>query len=254
MTAWERFELPPVSDRAYVAFVDPASGSGADAMTLAVAHYEAREGQTVAVLDALREARPPFSPEAIVAEFAALAQTYGVDRVTGDRYAGEWPREQFRKHGVAYQLSEPARSDLYRETLPLLNSGAVELLDHRRLRAQLAGLERRAGRGGRDSIDHAPGAHDDLANAAAGALLLAYRAAAQPVELRIFGGNAEPMAGLNADEAQRRADEQDAARKAAGRQVIEESVRATGAWFPGAAGGGGGIFGQRSGGGGGRRW
>ena len=54
-----------------------------------------------------------------------------------------------------------------------MNSHRVELLDHRRLALQLAGLERRTSRGGKDSIDHAPRAHDDLANAAAGALLLA---------------------------------------------------------------------------------
>jgi hypothetical protein len=47
------------------------------------------------------------------------------------------------------------------------------LLDHPRLATQLVGLERRTARGGRDSIDHAPGAHDDIANAAAGALVLA---------------------------------------------------------------------------------
>jgi hypothetical protein len=34
-----------------------------------------------------------------------------------------------------------------------------------RLVAQIVGLERRTARGGRDSIDHAPGAHDDVANA-----------------------------------------------------------------------------------------
>ena len=32
-------------------------------------------------------------------------------------------------------------------------------------------LERRTSRGGRDSIDHAPGAHDDLPNAVAGVLV-----------------------------------------------------------------------------------
>jgi hypothetical protein len=37
--------------------------------------------------------------------------------------------------------------------------------------AQLIGLERRTARGGRDSIDHPPGGHDDVANAAAGALV-----------------------------------------------------------------------------------
>ena len=34
--------------------------------------------------------------------------------------------------------------------------------------AQIVGLERRVSRAGRDSIDHAPGAHDDIANAVSG--------------------------------------------------------------------------------------
>ena len=55
--------------------------------------------------------------------------------------------------------------------LPLINSGRVELLDHPRLVAQLCGLERRTAWGGRDSIDHGPGGHDDVANAVAGALV-----------------------------------------------------------------------------------
>jgi hypothetical protein len=33
---------------------------------------------------------------------------------------------------------------------------------------QLCSLERRTARGGRDSVDHPPGQHDDLANACAG--------------------------------------------------------------------------------------
>jgi hypothetical protein len=49
----------------------------------------------------------------------------------------------------------------------------VKLLDNDRLLAQLTRLERRTARSGKDSIDHAPGAHDDLANAAAGVLVLA---------------------------------------------------------------------------------
>jgi hypothetical protein len=44
----------------------------------------------------------------------------------------------------------------------------VDLLDDERLFAQTVDLERRTARGGRDSIGHAPGAHDDLANSVAG--------------------------------------------------------------------------------------
>ena len=163
-----RFELAPVSTERYWGFVD-SSGGGQDAMTVAVSHRE----DDRAVLDAVREARPPFSPEAIVAEFSELLGHYRIATVRGDRYGGEWPREQFRKRGIAYEVGDLSKSALYGELLPALNSGRVELLDHPRLVAQLAGLERRTTRSGKDSIDHAPGAHDDLINAAAGALVSA---------------------------------------------------------------------------------
>ena len=166
-----RVELPVRSNVQYVGFVDPAGGSGSDAMTLAVAHGEPRNGQTVVVLDCLRETRPPFSPEQTVTEFCETLRAYRVSSVVGDRYAGEWPREQFRRHGVDYTSSVRAKSEIYRDVLPLVMSGRVELLDDRRVRTQLAALERRTGRSGREAIDHAPSGHDDLANAAAGALL-----------------------------------------------------------------------------------
>ncbi|MGH8525829.1 MAG: hypothetical protein ACREXY_16970, partial [Gammaproteobacteria bacterium] len=93
--------------------------------------------------------------------------------VTGDRYAGEWPRERFLVHGIHYRISDLTKSQIYQAALPMLNSHRVELLDNKRLRAQVLGLERRTARGGKDSIDHRPGGHDDLANAALGALSLA---------------------------------------------------------------------------------
>ena len=164
-----RYEVAPISGLSYVAFVDPSGGTGSDSMTLAIAH---RDGDR-AILDAIREVRPPFSPETVTQDFAALLKSYRVQRVTGDRYAGEWPRERFRTHGIQYDLSEQPKSDIYRDFLPVLNSGRAELLNVARLASQLVGLERRTARSGRDSIDHAPGGHDDVANVAAGALLLA---------------------------------------------------------------------------------
>jgi hypothetical protein len=109
----------------------------------------------------------------VVEEFAAVFKSYGVHRVVGDRYAGEFAREPFRAHGINYEVSEKSKSDIYRDTLPLLNSGRVELLDLPRLTSQLCVLERRTSRGGRDSIDHPPDGHDDVANSACGALLRA---------------------------------------------------------------------------------
>jgi hypothetical protein len=75
-------------------------------------------------------------------------------------------RERFRAHQIEYKLSEKNKSEIYRDALPGLNSGKFELLDHPKLVAQICALERRTARGGRDSIDHPPKQHDDLANSA----------------------------------------------------------------------------------------
>ena len=74
----------------YFGFVDPSGGS-VDSFTLAIGHRQ--EG--VIVLDAVREVKPPFSPESVVSEFARLLKAYRVSIVTGDRYGGEWPRDSF---------------------------------------------------------------------------------------------------------------------------------------------------------------
>ncbi len=140
------FELPPMSGAIYVAFVDPSGGSS-DSMTLAIAH---RDKFGIGILDCIREVRPPFSPESVVDEFCTVLASYHIHKICGDRYAGEWAREPFRKRGVTYELSEKPKSDIYRDMLPLLNSRKVQLLDDRRLIAQFHGLERRTARGGKD--------------------------------------------------------------------------------------------------------
>jgi hypothetical protein len=165
----DRHELAPVSGIRYVGFADAASGSGGDSFTAAVAHFDRQAGKIV--VDALRERRPPFSPQATIREFSAFFRLYGVCRIRADRWGGAFPVEQFRQHGVICDVAELVKSAIYQELLPLLNSERVELLDNPRLVAQLIGLERRTARSGRDSIDHAPGAHDDVVNAVAGAIV-----------------------------------------------------------------------------------
>jgi len=162
-------ERPPELKHGYVAFVDPSGGSS-DSMTLAIAH---KEGQ-IEILDLIRERKPPFSPEAVVEEFASTILKYRCQKVYGDRYGGNWPSEQFMKAGVHLEPSEKTKSDIYLDLLPLINSKAVRLLDHERMMLQLVGLERTTKAGGRDRIDHPRGVHDDIANAAAGALVFAY--------------------------------------------------------------------------------
>ncbi len=117
-------ERLPLSALSYVGFVDPSGGSN-DSMTLAIAH---REGSRI-VVDALREAFPPFNPDDVVRDFADLLKRYRIRKVQGDRYAGEWPRERFKVHGIAYEPSAKPKSDLYRDLLPRLNAGEVALLD-----------------------------------------------------------------------------------------------------------------------------
>ena len=67
-----------------------------------------------------------------------------------------------------------SKSEIYRDALPRLNSGKLRLLDHPRLVNQLCSLERSTSRNtGKEAIDHPAGLHDDLANAACGALVFA---------------------------------------------------------------------------------
>jgi hypothetical protein len=158
-------ERPYDPNQSYFGFVDPSGGS-ADSFTLCIAHQD--YGRAVVIIDAIREVKPPFSPEATVEEFSKTLASYHVTAVRGDKYAGVWPVELFSRHGILYEQNANPKSDLYRDLLPLLNSCRIELLDHPKLLAQLTGLERRVARGGKDSIDHSPGGHDDLINSVAG--------------------------------------------------------------------------------------
>jgi hypothetical protein len=164
VTCWGRHELPPEPGIQYAAFCDP-SGGISDSMTLVIGHLR---DAGVCVLDAILEVRAPFDPEKGVAECASTLRRFGVTRVAGDKFAGEWPRARFSEHGIAFEQSARPKSDLYCDLLPLLNAKRVELLDNPRLAAQLVGLERRTARSGRDTVDHTPGG---LANVVAGVLV-----------------------------------------------------------------------------------
>ncbi|SCB51222.1 hypothetical protein GA0061098_1015109 [Bradyrhizobium shewense] len=165
VTSDER-ERPYMPEFKYRAFADAAGGSGSDSFTLAIGHVE----KGTSVLDVIREAKPPFSPETIVEQYSTLLKSYGIANLSGDRYAGEWAREKFLGHGITFEHSAKPKSAIYSEFLPLMMSKKCDLLDSQRLINQLCGLERRTARSGKDSIDHAPNGHDDVANAVAGVL------------------------------------------------------------------------------------
>jgi hypothetical protein len=173
-TRSDAHDLPPQADVSYHGFADP-SGGGSDAFTLGIAHHELTTGRVV--LDCLRARRPPFSPESVVIEYAALLRNYGLHSTTGDHYAAGWVVESFANAGISYQHSERNKSEIYLEAEPLFAQGRVQLPDDRALLTELRQLERRTARGGKDSVDHPPRGHDDLSNAACGALVLASKGA-----------------------------------------------------------------------------
>jgi hypothetical protein len=184
-------ERPPDRRVRYHAFVDPSGGSS-DSMTLCIAHHNV--ARRAVVLDAVREVKAPFSPEAVVAEFCALLKSYNVFALTGDHYAKLWPVEVFRRHGVRYEQAAQAKSDLYAALLPLINSRRIELFDLPSLISQTCALERSTRHGAAEKIDHPPRGHDDVVNAVAGVASLCLRASGYSIELlaRAFSDDDEP--------------------------------------------------------------
>jgi hypothetical protein len=141
-------------------------------MTLAVARTPLLLRKKT-VLCGAWERRAPFNPDNVVEEFAAILKEYRLSTVIGDRYSAEWVVARFRAHNIAYITSEKTKSEIFLEFLALTNGDRVRIPRNRRLRAQLQSLERRVSRGGKDTVDHVVGAHDDLCNAVCGALVLA---------------------------------------------------------------------------------
>jgi hypothetical protein len=172
-------ERPPDRRLHFHAFCDPSGGSS-DSMTLCIAHNDI--ARRTVVLDALREVKAPFSPEAVVAEFCALLTSYGVYSVIGDHYAKLWPVEVFSRHGKRYEQHAQAKSDLYAGLLPLINSRRIELFDLPSLIGQTCALERSTRHGAAEKIDHPPRGHDDVINAVAGVAALCVRVSGYSLE------------------------------------------------------------------------
>ena len=158
-TARGVYEIPPAAGVSYRAACDPSGGVN-DSYCLAIGH-RAEDG--TAVLDCIRERRPPLSPDEVTREFSELLRSYRISSVEGDRYAGLWPRERFAEYGIQYEVAERSASENFIAFLPLVNSNRCQLLDSPRLTSQLCSLERRALRGGRDVVSHPLSGHDDLA-------------------------------------------------------------------------------------------
>jgi len=165
-----RQELLPRSSVSYTGFCD-ISGGRSDSGCLAIAHKQ--DGK--AVLDLLKEYRAPYNPSVAIENMSGILKRYGIVRCLGDSYSGEFCTAAFRRHGISYQKANKNKSQIYLEMLPLICSGAVELLDSERLIVQFSNLQRRVRSGGSDAIDHMSGTHDDMCNGASGACVFCSR-------------------------------------------------------------------------------
>ena len=113
-TARVRPELPPQPGIRYQAFVD-ASGGRHDSYTICIGH---KDNAGRFICDVLRGKEPPFDPQVVTREHAALAKEYRCTKIIGDAYSADWIVSAFRESGATYQSSEKSRSDLYLEGLP----------------------------------------------------------------------------------------------------------------------------------------
>ena len=161
-----RRRLAKEEGQSYHAFVDMSGGSSDDAV-MAISH---RDERGVAVLDVLmsQTGAAPFNPRDAVRKFATELNAWGLTKVTGDAYTGQTFRRDFEDLGISYAVSNKTKSDIYDAFEPKLNAGEIELLDDGKLQEQLLTLVVRGSK-----IDHLPGDHDDHANAACGAIVLA---------------------------------------------------------------------------------
>jgi hypothetical protein len=175
-TDFDCFERPPQKGVSYVAWCDAAGGLGSDSMTLAICH-RLSDGSRAVVLDVLRERKPRFVPQDVVHEFAALLKAYGITEVWGDKYAGGFHSDEWRRNGIVFKPSENDTSENYIRWLSLLLSSRAKLLDNKTLRSQTCALERSASPSGHEKISHPriANAHDDLVCSAAGCMVTADR-------------------------------------------------------------------------------
>ena len=178
-TDFDVHERPRQPGIIYFAFCDSAGGTGSDSFTLAIAHYE--KVRDVIVVDALREYKPRFVPRVVITELARSLQTYHVSSTMSDNFAGGFHADEWLRAGIAFRPCPRTTSENYLFALPLLLSGRARLIDNATLRSQLAALERNVFASG-EVVRHpaVASAHDDLATATCGVLVMVQRAAQRP--------------------------------------------------------------------------
>ncbi len=177
------------------------------------------------IVDAVRETRPPFSPVAVVKEFAALLKSYGVTSIVSDRWGGEWVVEAWRNEGIVCRPCALPKSDLYVALVPMIHSRQIEIPRHARLRAQLLALDRRPARSGKDAVD-AQGP-EDIANSVAGVAHMLLR---DVVPLEFF--DLRTVAPPSVDDIQAAHDAEQARLIAESARTVADAIATDGIYWP----------------------
>jgi hypothetical protein len=108
----------------------------------------------------------------VVAEVCAHLKAWGLTEVMGDGF-GKSLITAFARNNIRYIVAPLTTSEIYLHALPAWTSGTVSMLDgNERAIGQVAGLRRKVGQGGRETVEHPKNAyaHDDLAAVICGAI------------------------------------------------------------------------------------
>jgi hypothetical protein len=181
-TDWGVIERPRQRGVSYVGYHDAAGGTGRDSFSLALGHAEHADNRVV--IDLVRERKPRFVAEDVIAEYARLLHIYGVSSVMGDGYAAGFTADAWERNRVRFVKCDNTTAENYLAALPLLTSNRARLLDDATLRTQLSSLERKVV-GGSETVTHPASAssHDDVAAAVCGCLVAAGDAANAPMHI-----------------------------------------------------------------------
>lgn len=164
-----RTSLEPNPLLRYSAFF-AVPGSTSDKPSFAIAHLAA---DGTAILDLIEEFSANQNLTEVVEKVATTLKKFAIAKIEGDHFAGDWPKEYFSKVGIIYEVTKYTLPEIYRDFMPILSGGEVELLDNPRLLMQLNTLERSVTKVGRDSVN-AIGS-DNLARSVAGLIVTASR-------------------------------------------------------------------------------
>lgn len=151
------FQRPYIAGTIYVAYVD-ASGGGQNAYAISIGHKEIVKQYVKNKLDDegkfedveifvqdLKKARNFAHTKATTAEYADDCRRYGIGKVLGDKFSGDWVLNEFVSNGIMYEASPMTKSELFQNASVPVNQRRASILDDGRdnnsTQEQLKGIE-----------------------------------------------------------------------------------------------------------------